>query len=156
AEIVSLPGDAKRHWFSPGAEQQLNLDAVVSGFLLPVNTRQLHRGGQLEDWNRRGWLFPKLREDEFASLPRLAACDDRDASPELRVRSWLDVNCAACHRPGGAARGNYDARFSTPLAEQKLVNGELLAGDLGLTGARVVVPGHPENSVLFQRISKTD
>src|SRR5207245_2948916 len=76
--------------------------------------------------------------------------------PELRVRSYLDANCAVCHRPGGPSKGFFDARFSTPLSEQKIVNGELMAGDLGITGAKVVVPGSMQKSILYQRLKRTD
>ena len=155
-EIIALPGDTKRHWFSPGAEENLNLDLVVTGFLLPLNERQIQRDGQLEKWNDRGWFAPRLRPAEIAAAPHLSASADPHASPELRVRSYLDVNCAACHHPGGPARGNFDARFVTPLTGQKLLDGELAAGDLGLHGARVIVPGHPEKSVMFQRLKRTD
>ncbi|MEQ2009387.1 MAG: hypothetical protein ABMA26_21605, partial [Limisphaerales bacterium] len=156
SEIVPVPGALKRNWFSPGVEAQLNLDFVVTGFLLPVSSRQLHRGGQIEDWNERGWFAPKLRAGDFASLPRLAPLDDATAPLELRVRSYLDVNCSACHRPGGPSRGNYDARLATPLADQKLVHGELVAGDLGIAGARVIVPGSLEKSALYQRLNRND
>lgn len=44
----------------------------------------------------------------------------------------------------------------TPLAQQKLVMGDLVAGDLGIVGARLIVPGHPEKSVLLQRVSRDD
>ncbi|MBI5801949.1 MAG: PQQ-dependent sugar dehydrogenase [Verrucomicrobia bacterium] len=155
-EIVPVPGAPKRNWFSPGMEQQLNLDFVVTGFLLPVNTRQLNRGQQLENWNERGWFAPKLHDDEIVKLPRLASLEDGAAPLELRVRSYLDVNCSACHRPGGPSRGNYDARFTTPLAEQKLLHGELVAGDLGIAGAQVIVPGSLEKSALYQRLKRND
>jgi hypothetical protein len=156
SEIVPVPGALKRNWFSPGVEEQLNLDFVVTGFLLPVNTRQLHRGGQIEDWNERGWFTPKLRDDEFAKLPRLASLDDTSASHDLRVRSYLDVNCSACHRPGGPSRGFFDARITTPLADQKLIHGPLMAGDLGIAGAQLIVPGQPEKSILLQRVRRDD
>src|SRR5438309_1490856 len=42
-EVAPLPGGNKRNWFSPGAEECLSLDAVVSGFILQANTRQLNR-----------------------------------------------------------------------------------------------------------------
>jgi hypothetical protein len=155
-EIISLPGDSKHHWFSPGAEENLNLDIVVTGFLLPLNLRQLNRDQQLERRNEKGWFTPRLRPEEIANAPRLAASSDTAASPEWRVRSYLDANCAACHRPGGPSRGNFDARFPTALIEQKLLDGDLAAGDLGIPGARVIVPGHPEKSVLFQRLKRTD
>ncbi|HSI11888.1 MAG TPA: PQQ-dependent sugar dehydrogenase, partial [Chthoniobacter sp.] len=156
SEIVSLPGDDKRHWFSPSAEENLNLDIVVSGFLLPLNVRQLNRDQQLERWNERGWFAPRLRPEEIAGAPRLAAGNYGAASAEWRVRSYLDANCATCHHPGGPARGNFDARFITPLSQQKLLDGDLAAGDLGIHGARVIVPGHPEKSVMFQRLKRTD
>src|SRR5205085_9771826 len=89
-------------------------------------------------------------------FPRLAGLDETSASLELRVRSYLDANCSLCHRPGGPSRGNYDARFSTPLAEQRLLNGELIAGDLGIAGARVIVPGDVGKSILYQRLKRTD
>jgi hypothetical protein len=154
--IVPLPGMPGRRWISPGLERQLNLDSVVCGFLLPVNARQLNRGHQLEDWNARGWFQPKLREEDIAKLPRLAALEDDSAPLELRVRSYLDVNCSACHHPGGPSRGFFDARLSTPLNEQKLLNGDLMAGDLGIAGAHVIQPGQPEKSVMFQRLKRND
>src|SRR5206468_3345230 len=140
-EITRLPTSGRLHWFSPGAEDCLVLDSAVSGFVLQVNTRQLYRDvrdprtgaaeNQLRVLNRRGLFDPPLREEQIPLLPRLASLDDSGASAELRVRSYLDANCAVCHRPGGPSRGNFDARFQTPLAEQQLLNGELVAGDLG-------------------------
>ena len=154
--IVPLPGMPGRRWLSPGFERQLNLDAVVCGFVLPVNSQQMHIGHQLEDWNARGWFQPKLRDEDIATLPRLARLDDESAPPELRVRSYLDVNCSACHHPGGPSRGLFDARFCTPLHEQKLLNGDLMAGDLGIAGAHVIQPGDPEKSVMLQHLKRSD
>jgi glucose/arabinose dehydrogenase len=155
-EILPLPGDAKRFWFSPGSELNLNLDFVVVGFLLPLNPRQLNCHDQLQQWSQRGLFDATLSTDKIAHVPKLAALDDASATPELRVRSYLDVNCATCHRPGGPSRGNFDARLLTSLDDQKLINGELVAGDIGIPGARVIVPGHPEKSVMFQRLTRDD
>jgi glucose/arabinose dehydrogenase len=155
-EVITLPGDAAHRWFSPGAEEYLNLDTLVVGFLLPVSPRQLQREDQLVKWRDRGWFDPALDARRLAAIPRLAALSDTAAPLEQRVRSYLDVNCAACHRPGGPSRGNFDARYLTPLAGQNLIHGELVAGDLGIPGARVVVPGHPAKSVLLQRLLNRD
>jgi len=154
--IITLPGKPERHWLSPGAERNLNLDLVVVGFLLPVNLRQINRDDQIQKWSARGWLSGALDFKAPAALPKLAALDDVTASPELRVRSYLDVNCAACHHPGGPSRGNFDARFITPLAKQNVVDGLPAAGDLGLPGARVILPGHPEKSLMLQRLTRND
>jgi len=163
-EIISL-AQRKRHWVSPGFDENLNLDAVVAGFVLPMNVRQLNHDGakdgvsaglsnQLVRWSERGWLdAAALRE---RPPPRLVPLEDLSSPAELRVRSYLDVNCSACHRPGGFARSAFDARLRTPLSEQGLINGPLIAGDLGIAGARVIVPGAPEKSVLYQRLRRND
>jgi hypothetical protein len=155
-EVIPLPGDPQRLWFSPGGELSLHLDSVVVGFLLPLNPRQLNCHDQLQQWNARGCFEPSLTNDKLAAVPKLAALDDQTAPPELRVRSYVDANCAACHRPGGPSRGNFDARATTPLSEQNLIDGELVAGDIGIPGARVIVPGHPEKSVMLQRLRRDD
>ena len=71
---------------------------------------------------------------------------------EARVRSYLHGNCSVCHQPGGASRGLFDARITTPLDQTGMINGELAAGDLGLAGAKIVVPGAPEKSILYRRL----
>jgi hypothetical protein len=54
-----------------------------------------------------------------------------------------------------ASRGSFDARLTTPLAQTGLINGELAAGDLGIAGAKIVVPGSPEKSILLRRMKDT-
>ena len=84
-------------------------------------------------------------------MPKLAGPQDANASVETRARSWLDVNCAYCHRPGGTA-ANFDARFDTPVRQQALVNGPVLI-DEGIDNARVVAPNDIWRSILFLRIN---
>lgn len=150
-----------RLWFFPPMEPALTFPAANLAFTLDCNTAQLNRAGadgenQLAAWNRRGLFDPPLNDSQIAGLPRLASLDDTSATPELRVRSYLDVNCAVCHRPGGASRGLFDARFATPLARAGILDGDLAAGDLGIPGAKVVVPGSPEKSILYQRLKRDD
>jgi hypothetical protein len=74
-----------------------------------------------------------------------------DTAPlELRVRSYLDANCAQCHRPNGGV-AFFDARFDTPLDRQGLINGPV-ANPLGIPGARIIVPDDPSKSILYHRI----
>lgn len=164
-ELVAIP-EQKGRWFSPGIDEHFNLDTAVGGFVVPISTRQLNCAitepgsgravNQLLFWSERGWLEPAIAPEDAAKLPRLAPLDDDSSSLEARVRSFLDVNCSACHRPGGFARSVFDARFATPLAQQGLVNGELIAGDLGIADSRIIVPGSPEKSILYQRLKRTD
>ena len=158
-EIVSPPGEPERYWLSPGQESCLNLETVVSGFQLPLTTRQLdvrpnNGPTQLAMWRQRGWL--RVAPNKFTGATRLVALDDPGASLEAKVRSYLDANCASCHFPGGPSRGGFDARFTTPLVDQNVINGIPIAGDLGIPGARIVVPGNPEKSLLYQRLKSRD
>lgn len=74
---------------------------------------------------------------------------DTAATLTTRVRSYLDANCAHCHRPGGV-RAHFDARYTTPLEEQGLIYGAL---DNYINGPedRVVKPGDVVHSLLHNR-----
>ena len=135
---------AGQPWFFSGPTDQLILPVTIPGYdceLRPINLPPTSP------------LTPIIAP-HAATVPRLTAMDAPGAAPENIIRSFLDVNCASCHRPGGAGRGLYDARATTPLAEQQLINGPLLSGELGVPGAKVIVPGHPEKSMLYLRLKK--
>jgi uncharacterized repeat protein (TIGR03806 family) len=150
-------------WHYPSRNDCLACHTKASGFVLGLSTRQLNgpltypqtgvTDNQLRALNHIGlftagpddWALPRLR--------RLVAVTDRAASLEHRVRSYLDSNCAQCHRPHGSP-GEFDARFDTPLDRQKLIGGPLVAADLGVPGAKVVVPGSPEKSMVYLRMSR--
>jgi mono/diheme cytochrome c family protein len=156
-------GDRKQTWTYPGRGECLVCHTASAGFVLGVNTRQLNRPSTdpsataidnlLRTWNRQGLFRPAIRDEDVARLDRLVAVTDTNAALEHRVRSYLDANCAQCHRPGGA-RGDFDARFDTPLARQKLVNAPLLSSDLGVAGVKLVTPGDPERSMVYLRMKR--
>jgi mono/diheme cytochrome c family protein len=106
---------------------------------------------QLRTWNHLRLFEPELVEAKLSSYPALAAADDQRRNLGDRARSYLDANCAYCHRPGGTV-ASFDARYDTPLAEQGLVDGPVLI-DEGLDGARVVAPRDIWRSVLFLRVN---
>lgn len=150
--VIEDVGDGFVWWFQ-GPEAVLGTNLISDAYAMDLNTRQLSRSwdgkaNPVAVWGREGLV------EGVGGLERVAvmAGADQPASLEVRVRSYLDANCALCHRPGGASRGLFDARFETPLAEAGIVNGDLAVGDLGIAGAKVVVPGEPEKSVLWLRL----
>jgi uncharacterized repeat protein (TIGR03806 family) len=160
-----VPADGTRavKWSFPSRSECLACHTTTAGFVLGVNTRQLNgpcrypetgvTDNQLRAWNQVGMFRPALRDEDIPKLPRLAAVADEAAPLEHRVRSYLDANCAHCHRPGGA-RGLFDARFDTPLNQQQLVNGELASADLGPRGAKLIAPGDLGRSHLLERMAR--
>lgn len=94
-----------------------------------------------------------LKEGSIPDLARNCRIDDDSAKLEDRVRSYLDANCAHCHRPGGTG-ALWDGRYETPLAQQGIVNGEL-RDTMGIAGAKLVVPGDPARSMMIERTGST-
>lgn len=70
---------------------------------------------------------------------------------EQRARAYVHSNCSNCHRPQGGGRGAMDLRWGTAFADTKTCNVDPEAGDLGIGGAKLVVPGDPALSLVSIR-----
>jgi uncharacterized repeat protein (TIGR03806 family) len=144
-------------WYYPSRKDCLTCHNRLAGGVLGLKTRQLNRSvtypsgiadNQLREWNHLGLFEPALPADPSA-LPKLAAHTDDTRSLEDRARSYLDANCAHCHRPGGTV-AYFDARYETPLAQQQLINGAVLL-DEGIDHPRVIAPNDIWRSIAFMR-----
>ena len=161
----SAAGARTQKWSYPSRQDCLVCHTEAAGFVLGVNARQLSRdfdyGGstgkcnQLKEWSRRQMFDRAFDPTALADQPRLAALDDESATLEHRARSYLDANCANCHRPGGV-RGQFDARIGTPLAKSGLIGGKLVNADLGIDGAKVLLPGDRTKSMLYLRMMRRE
>lgn len=131
----------------------------IDGEIAPIGpkARNLNRphgpegGNQLEAWAAQGLLsgLPELRHAERAA-------DFRDeAEPlELRARSWLDINCAHCHRPEGPASnsGLYLTFGNDDPVSLGIGKRPVAAGRAAAAGAFDIVPGDPDRSILYTRV----
>jgi len=72
---------------------------------------------------------------------------------DQRVRAYLHINCSQCHRPGGGTPVNLDLRYQTLMSATNTCN-VAAVDDLGVSGAKRVVPGDPGGSVLYLRMSQ--
>src|SRR5208282_3847003 len=158
--IQTAGGTRIQRWFYPGRQDCLTCHTPVSGGVLGVKTRQLNsdfkypngaNDNQLRAWNHIGLFDAQLDENVIPRFAKLVAVTDNTAPLGLRVRSYFDANCSQCHRPGGV-EAFFDTRFDTPLEKQGILNGPV-ANPLGISGAKIVVPGNVSQSVLFQRVS---
>lgn len=160
-KITDASGKTREQtWTYPASGLCFMCHTPAAGFVLGPKTRQLNKtqtypGGrsdnQLRTWNYLGMFSSPLDENAIKGFAHTCAIDDASATLETRVRSYLDANCAQCHRPGGSG-ALWDARFETPAAQQGILNGEVRS-TFGVDGARIVTPGDPAKSILHLRVA---
>jgi uncharacterized repeat protein (TIGR03806 family) len=147
-------------WYYPSRQDCLTCHTTIAGGVLGVKTRQLNRlfayasgvtDNELRAWNHLGLFAPAFKDDDVRNFAALAAADDTARSLQDRARSYLDANCAHCHRPGGTV-ANFDARYDTPLDKQGLIDGPVLI-DQGIDRPRVIAPHDIWRSIAYMRIA---
>jgi uncharacterized repeat protein (TIGR03806 family) len=161
--IKTATGTHTLTWYYPSRQDCLTCHTANAGYVLGVKTRQLNReltfpsgtkDNELRVWNHLGLFDTNLDEADLQSLPKLARANDLTRSLEDRARSYLDANCAHCHRPHGTV-AYFDARYDTPLAEQNLINGPVLI-DERLDHPHIIAPNDLWRSILFMRANTTE
>ena len=159
--ITTATGTRNQIWSYPSRQDCIVCHNPNAGSVLGLRTCELNgdftypatgvTDNQLRTLSHIGLFNGTLNEGSIPALPKSAFIKDTNASPELRVRSYLDANCAHCHRPAGV-KANFDARFETPLASQGLIRGEV-SDPLGIIGAKLIVPSDLGKSMLRHRDS---
>jgi len=158
--IKTAAGTRTQGWYYPGRADCLVCHTANAGLVLGVKTRQLNRDftfpsgvadNQLRAWNHIGLFEPEFAEAGLAKFPKLARLYDTTRSLTDRARSYLDANCAQCHRPGGVV-SYFDARYDTPLPKQNLVDAPVYI-DQGIDGARAIAPNDTWRSIIFMRVN---
>ena len=161
--ITTPAGVRTQTWYYPSRQDCLTCHTANAGFVLGVKTRQLNRDftfpsgvtdNELRAWNHAGLFDPGFDETMLPTFPRLARADDATRSLPDRARSFLDANCAQCHRPGGTV-AVFDARYDTPLANQNLINGHVLI-DERIDSPRLISPNDIWRSILYMRANSVE
>jgi uncharacterized repeat protein (TIGR03806 family) len=161
--IKTASGVRTQSYYYPSRQDCLVCHTPLAGGVLGVKAQQLNRdftypsgtkANQLRAWNELRMFATKFTEDFIANCGQLALPSDTTQSVEDRARSYLDANCAHCHRPGGTV-ASFDARYKTPLREQNLIGAPVLI-DEGIDRARAIAPNDIWRSIVYLRMSRLD
>ena len=114
-------------WHYPSQAQCQSCHNAASGYTLgwqvgQINTAQDYGDGkavnQLQAYEQWGLLSGGVP----ANPTHFASPNDANYSLEARARSYLQVNCAMCHQPGGQGLGVADFRMTTASAQLNVCN----------------------------------
>jgi hypothetical protein len=100
-------------------------------------------------------IFTKPLAERPDKLPTLADYDNASLPAETRARSYLHSNCAHCHIKWGGGNAEFKLLATLPVAEMGIVNVAPAHGSFNIKDAKILVPGHPEKSILLQRMNMT-
>jgi uncharacterized repeat protein (TIGR03806 family) len=114
------------------------------------------KANQLLKWQEKGILSTLPDIAQVGKVPTWAIQNDGDINS--RARAWLDINCAFCHNPEGAA--STSGLFLEYYQENKTALGILktpvAAGKGSGNRQYSIVPNQPDKSILVYRIESID
>ncbi|WP_081614418.1 PQQ-dependent sugar dehydrogenase [Novipirellula maiorica] len=162
-EVHTEQGSDQRLWHFLTNEQCNVCHSKANGFVLGLNTLQMNRiepdgvSNQIDRLERLG-VFRNPLPLPPSTLPSFADWGSRSGSIKEMARAYLAVNCAVCHVRDRLGITQIDLRFTTPLAETKLVGIRPRRPKSKRSAAResLIEPGHPEDSELLRRIEAED
>ncbi|HEY8078098.1 MAG TPA: PQQ-dependent sugar dehydrogenase [Labilithrix sp.] len=146
-------------WYYPSRSDCTRCHSEAADHTLGPELGQLNGDYVYTDTNRISNQLHTLEHIGMFSAPLGKPVDQIVAYPDpfgtapvdQRARAYLHSNCSQCHRPMGNGGGDIDFRFATAFADVKVCNVDPQRGDLGLTGAKLLVPGSPATSLVSVR-----
>lgn len=122
----------------------------------PQNMNFVYNYGNIQQNQLQKWITEGYLEDNLpATISSTVDYKDSSQPLELRVRSYMDMNCAHCHRDGGHC--DYTGmRFdfaTTNMADFGVCMEPIFPTD-GTT--HIIAPGNLSRSELYARVNTTD
>lgn len=164
SDAVLLPSSKKKTigtqtWHFPSRSECVRCHTEAAGRTLGLELGQLNGDLTYPATNRIANQLTTLEHIGVFDKPLGKPASELAAYPdpygtgplELRARAYLHANCSNCHREDGGGRGNMSLLFGLPLKDTASCNADPEAGDLGIAGAKLIVPGQPTKSLVSVR-----
>jgi glucose/arabinose dehydrogenase len=157
-EDLTIDSAPPRRWHIPSQSECMICHTRQAGYALSFNTRQLNTasihpafpGNQLDLLAKHGFLVGNVGSAD--TLPKFVPLESNSVALDERARSYLAVNCANCHQPGGLAPTAWDLRPEVPLAETGILTAVGLNSG-GDPANKPIVPGDPAHSLILHRMA---
>lgn len=146
-------------WHIPSRAECMTCHTATAGHALSMNTRQFNLVQTIS--GQTGNLLSLLSTSGYLNgftgnptlLPRHYRPDESAVNIEDRVRSYIAVNCAYCHQPGGAPPESWDGRPQLSLADTHLLYGTPVSEATPDLTDHIIRPGDKSNSAIWNRIN---
>ncbi len=101
-------------------------------------------------------LNQSISDTDTPNLVANKPMSDPAATLDERARSYLDLNCAYCHRLDNNNRTNFDLRVFNSLEATQLLNAGIL-NPLGIDpNEKIIFPGDASKSILYHKMNSVD
>jgi len=129
---------------TPIGPKARNMDLTLSYDDKPQN--------QLAKWHDLGWI------DQDIDFMKMINYSSLNEDIEDRARAYLEINCAHCHIPGGAAdtTGLYLMLEETNKKSLGFYKKPVAAGKASFNLKYSIVPKKPNQSILLRRMESMD
>jgi len=161
ADSTAEGGLRKQTWHYPSRAECMVCHSRAVNYVLGLTENQMNRVhdygsekvNQLQMLSELGFFKAALPKpiEELSKLP-----DPFDASVDLhqRATAYLHTNCANCHVEAGGGNAQFSVEVDAKPEAQRLIDAPPVHTNFGISDARLVAPGAPERSLLFQRIQR--
>ena len=155
-------GIRKQVWRYPSRTECMFCHSRAAGFVLGLTTTQMNRDHRFESGRTDNQLrtyahigiFKSALKKEPSAMPAYPDPFDSHADLKRRVKTYFEVNCAMCHVRDGGGNSLMELGANTPLEKARIIDEPPVHEDLEIPQARLVAPGAPLRSVLYQRITR--
>jgi hypothetical protein len=163
-EVMFHTGQHTIDWHYPSRMDCMTCHVMTAGSSLGPSTAQMNRamaGGntnQIDALAAMSLFDATVPKPYQAALvppyPSQAGSPPASATVDDRARSYLQANCAFCHRPDDYVFPNFDLRAGVALKDMGICNVVPYKGDQGIgNSAMILAAGSPANSVMVQRMT---
>ena len=111
---------------------------------------------QLVTLSHLGIIDETITDNDTNAIITNKALDDTNASLDEKARSYLDLNCAYCHRHDNDNRAEFDLRYYNSLEATELLTAGILSPLNIDPNEEIVFAGDASKSILFHRMNSVD